>query len=100
MVDGVNEARRILVSEDHDLMAAVQASAAAAGSSIEVVGPDEVLRAWREDLVLLGADVAEEAVTLPRRDRVYLVGFGSGDQLCQASAPLAAPVVVLPKPTR
>ena len=97
MVDGVNEARRILVSEDHDLMAAVQASAAAAGSSIEVVGPDEVLRAWREDLVLLGADVAEEAVTLPRRDRVYLVGFGSGDQLCQASAPLAAPVVVLPQ---
>ncbi len=88
---------RVLVSAEGELVAAVQASAAAAGSEIEVVGPEEVLRAWREDLVLLGADVAAQAVSLPRRDRVYLVGFGSGGALVEASAPLAAPIVVLPQ---
>jgi len=82
----------------------VVALCAAAGVASDVCAdPSLSLAAWGEaDLVLVGADLAEEAVELapPRRPGVHVVGPAPGDAVFRHAVALgAASVVALPEAT-
>lgn len=89
-----------LISSDTKLIDLAQASAAASGAKLSVV-TSELRLIWRvAPAILIGADRISEVVAaaLPQRERVYLLGSETANQLlCQWSMPLGAAVIMLPQ---
>ena len=91
-----------LISADPRLINLAQACAAAVGVPLSVTCDSRTISTvWRTpSAVLIGSDQIRPVVaqTLPRRDRVYLVGQGdSYEDLCRWSVPLGALVIQLPE---
>jgi secretion/DNA translocation related CpaE-like protein len=86
------------VTSDPALLEELLRMCEAAGSPPVVAGDAEALRrAWQgASLVLLGAELAQAAIALPRRSRVVVVG-SAGDRLWELAADVGADhVAVLP----
>lgn len=90
----------LVIARQSRVVESVQASAAAVGRTVEVVTePEAVRQRWRSaPVVLVGAECAAMVVrcALPVRTGVHVVATTSEEAVAW-SAPLQAPVVVLPE---